>query len=203
MARLNEILVGRFNRAYQKMFGIKGGPPVATLAPEIMPGHVIFSGAEERYLQGWGLFASSINQPGVAAQFSQVQWRNPVGSNVIAVIHMLTATGLVADQPLVEVFTNAVDLGTIVALTVSRMDPRGNPQPTLICSRGSSAAQPVNPMFQRSYAGGTTVDFIPTDVDEIPLLPGDKIIISGNVLNQTIIPSMMWRERFLEEGERT
>jgi len=203
MARLNEILVGRFNRGYQKMFGIKGGPPVATLAPEVMPSHVLFSGAEERYLQGWGLFASSINQPAVAAQLSQVQWRNPPNSNVIAVVQLLCMGGQAADGPLVEIFTSSLDLGTIVALTVSRVDSRGNPQPTLICSRGSSATPPVNPMFQRFYPANATVDFIPVDGDELTILPGDKLIISGNVVNQTIIPSMEWRERFLEEGERT
>src|SRR5713226_1397388 len=129
MAIYNEILVGRYARMLQKLFSIKGGVPAKQLAGEITPAFTLFSGAEHRYLESWGLFASSIIQAAVAAQFSQVQWRNPPGSNVIAVFHMLVATGQAADQPLVQLLPSTVDLGTIVALTASRMDPRGNPQP--------------------------------------------------------------------------
>src|SRR5258708_40367383 len=85
MARFNEILAGRYNRYLQKLFVLKGGPPSAQLASEVMPTFSFFTGVENRYLAGWDRFGNSSSQAGVAAVTSGIRLRNPLGSGTIAV----------------------------------------------------------------------------------------------------------------------
>src|SRR5438034_3476406 len=85
MARFNEILVGRYNRFVQKLLSMKGDAPVPQLASEFQPIIPTFSGVENRYLEGWDRFSITLSQTAVAAQTNGLQFRNPAGSNVIAV----------------------------------------------------------------------------------------------------------------------
>src|SRR5712664_282468 len=86
MARFNEILVGRFNRALQKLFSMKGGPPAAQLASEITT-NVQFNqmGNDFRYLEGWDIFGNQIFLAASVGNTAGYRLRNPGGSNVIAV----------------------------------------------------------------------------------------------------------------------
>src|SRR6266852_6733419 len=140
MARLNEILVGRFARGLQKVFGIKGPVPVATLAPEIMPVVVIPVGVENRYLEGWFRFGQNPATTAVAAQFGGIRLRNPAGGNIIVVIEKLTISSAgVTDSPIVELSPGiTTDLTTL--LTPQRIDGRGQPRPTAILSITSNSA---------------------------------------------------------------
>jgi len=49
----------------------------------------------------------------------------------------------------------------------------------------------------------TPFDFIGTDIQEITLLPGDALQVEDTVVNQQVVVSFIWRERLLEESERT
>src|SRR5713101_1139552 len=110
MARLNEILVGRFNRLFQKVYGIKGPPPVATLAPEIMPVHPIANGVETRWLEMWQRWGFSVTITGAAANNATVQIRNPAASNIIAVVEKLTVLSASAQELDVSMQFNRPDL---------------------------------------------------------------------------------------------
>ena len=206
MARLNEILVGRFNRGLQKVFGIKGGPPVATLAPEIMPTHWVFGGNEQMYLIGWQMFGMQQSQAAVAANFSQVQVRNPPGSNVLAVFTRITVANnqAAADQPFLQLFKSSVDLATPFAQTLGqgRLDARGQQNSTLAFSK-TAAALIVGAIYQGCYPINGTFDFVIDERSEIPLLPGDALLVCSNTANQVLLSSWYWRERFLEDSERT
>ena len=206
MAIFNEILSGRYNRALQKIFAIKGSPPVRQLGGELMPVHQIFSGAENRYPENWNRFGVALNQPQTAAVVAGVRMRNPGNSNVIAVFEkiLINNSSAAADQYNVRLEAQALDLATIVTLTTARLDPRGNPQPTLIASRSSSPG-----LFGTNVKGivnlntNTPFDFIGTDIQEITLLPGDALQVEDTVVNQQVVVSFIWRERLLEESERT
>lgn len=205
MARYNEILVGRYARGIQKLFGMKGEVPVASLSGELGVAHVVMSGVENRYLEGWDLFANVVTQGAVAAQFSQVQLRNPPTSNTIAVMMKLTfLTQAGNDNALLNHLSTVSDLATIVTPTNPRLDPRGRSSTALVMSRTTLAGLTGNALVQAGVTGVTgTYDFIQTDIQEIPLLPGDALVISSNTVNQGMTSSWFWRERALEESERT
>jgi hypothetical protein len=206
MARLNEILVGRFARGLQKLFGIKGTVPVSTLAPEIMPVHTDFSGTENRYLEGWNRFGIQVQQAAVAAQTGGVRLRNPTGSNVIIVVEKLLYANLTptADTGQLLISTATADLATIVALTNARFDPRGNPQPTAVMSSTTNPGSLGPGTAKAAWQANATsnYDVIGTDIQEFPLLPGDAAQVQSVAVNLQVNVIWWWRERFLEESER-
>lgn len=206
MAVYNEILAGRFNRALQKLTSIKGSPPVRTLGSEILPVFPMFWGVENRYLESWDRFGAYVNQPAVAANFSQVRMRNPAGSNIVAVFEKITWFDANL-SPEIDILAMQVgpDLGQLatgVALTANRFDNRGRPQPTLLMSR-TAAAQPSAIQLAVTVAGPAGVyDIIVYENQEIPLLPGDCLTIGNSGTNTSLNVNFWWRERFLEDSER-
>lgn len=201
MAIYNEILVGRYARMLQKLFSMKGMAPVKQLAGEITPNISVFSGVENRYLEGWETFSILIGQAAVAAQVGVVRLRNPVANNVIAVLIRVSCfTSLVADTYDLNSVTTAADLSATT--TGRRLDARGRLASACMASSTTQAA-PVAGVIRVNTPANTSADFIWTDVQEIPLLPGDAIDIHGNTVNTFFATSFMWRERFLEDSERT
>lgn len=209
MARYNEILVGRFARGVQKLFGIKGEVPIGSLAGELVVSHNLQSGRENRYIEGWNsFFFRTAIAAGGAGNVNGIQLRNPAGSNVIAVIEKISYTcgAGVTGSLLLSGGANSTDLNTAFANTNARMDPRGNPQPTIIMSsqNNTAAIAPLNAgLWAGNLAQSQQVDIIVTDIQEVALLPGDCLRLVNNVLNASFDASWIWRERFLEEAERT
>jgi hypothetical protein len=206
MARYNEILVGRYNRFMQKLFAMKGGPVAPQLASEIAPAFPLFSGAENRYLEGWDEFGIFLTQAAVAAIFSGVKFRNPPGSNVMVVFEKIAVTpgGLTADAFTLQQGTNQTDGGTVVALTAINRDLRGRAQSGMIAS--TSGAAGLASMVGRAVVSlgvNTNYDFIIQENQEITLLPGGSIQLVNSTANQQQSSSWWWRERFLEDSERT
>jgi hypothetical protein len=204
MARLNEILVGRFARGLQKVFGMKGEVPVASLAPEVMPVHSLMSGIENRYLEGWDLYSWTAGVAAVAAQQGCFRLRNPPTSNVLAVVVKASVFGALTDGPQLQQGAVGVDFA-VAGMTNVRLDSRGRPSPTLIFSTSNAGNPPVSlPVrMQASFPANASVDYILHEDMEIPLLPGDAIQFQSNVANQNLNGCFTWRERFLEESERT
>jgi hypothetical protein len=205
MAIFNEILVGRFNRSLQKAFGIKGSPPVRQIAGEIQPGYQILTGVENRYLEGWDRFGINLPLPAVAGQFSLSRLRNPVGSNMIAVFERITVSGLLSDSnPTIQAQASGADL-VVQAIGGAGWDPRGRANPTLISSINTVGTPAVG--FFIKYAGAYPAngffDFVLTDDQEIALLPGMAIQVQQGVVNQAFDVAWLWRERYLEESERS
>src|SRR5215813_11736817 len=90
MAKFNEILVGRFNRALQKFTGIKGLVPAPTLASEIMPVFPLPFGVENRYLESWSRFTAIASTGGAVGVQPIVKFRLPANSNIVAVLERVT-----------------------------------------------------------------------------------------------------------------
>ena len=203
MAQYNEILVGRYNRALQKLLSMKGEPPAAQLAGEISPTLQFFWGVENRYLESWNRFGQANNQGAVAAQSSTIQLRNPPTSNVIIVVEKLlmlsTTSGI---QGNISQQAGAADLTTVVAFANQRLDARGGQNPAGIISRQNNAADlgSLIGTYGTSAANAST-DFFLMDDQELTILPGDTIRVNTNTVNVNFLVSWIWRERALEESE--
>lgn len=208
MARYNEILVGRYNRLIQKVLGMKGEASLFQFSTEMMAVLPMFMGVENRYLESWDRFGASFSQPGVAAVTSGIRLRNPIGSNVIAVAEKIFVHNAAAavDQPLLQVGPAAADLNTVTTMPGARMDSRGRPNPSLINSRSAavSATNLAANLLQYALNANTqNFDLITFEEQEIPMLPGDALQVISNTVNTQMSVSFFWRERFLEESERT
>jgi hypothetical protein len=200
MAVFNEILVGRFNRGLQKLFGVKGIVPVRALAPEIMPVHVIFQGVETRFLDGWSRFANSFRIPQNAAQTAGFRIRNPQNSNTIAILESImlgaTFTEFVREDQLPGTLG---DLTTNPSVT---FDTRLSNSPVCICSQ-SNVSPPTSLLVALiGVQPFTLYQLINDENQEQTLLPGFALQWSNQTVNQDLDVSLIWRERFLEESER-
>jgi hypothetical protein len=196
--------LGRFNRFVEKLFNIKGGPTVLDVDPStrlILP---IFSGVEDRYLQGWGRYAIATTTNAVAAVNSGAQLRNPLGSGMLLVIEkMILQAGSATSVTSISQAVNAVDLPS--AGTGFRIDQRNNPNSTAIFSQSTAAGTGnlANLMAVVSAPANGYADYILTVDQELTLLPGDTIRFVNNTVNELLRSSLVWRERALETSELT
>ncbi len=204
MAKYNEILVGRFNKFTSKLFGMKGLAPTSQLSGDVQMVHPFFHGRENRVLESWHTHGFTRNIAALAATLGQQRIRNPVGSNVIAIFELIQVNSPLADAPVLSQGTSNTD-GTVFALGQTAMDPRGQKTTGLILSDSSGGAigGVIQARQQASYNANGTYQFIVTSSQELPLLPGDVIEIKSGTLNQLLGVSWLWRERFLEDSERS
>jgi hypothetical protein len=209
MAKFNEILVGRFNRALQKLLSMKGGPPSAQLATEITPNIQFNSmGNDFRALEDWYRFGIIANIGPVAAAQSGVRFRNPTNSNRIAVFEKISAgngsAAAVFTQIILETQTTNVDLAGAIAINANvSWDKRKNVGSGLILSQAAPAAALSLGRAGVDSAINTTFDFILTDNAEVILSPGEAIQLRMTANNQELDTTWWWRERFFEESEAT
>jgi hypothetical protein len=206
VAGYNELLVGRYNRMLQKLLSMKGPAALTTLSGELVPSLVFSNGVENRYLESWERFATTVNVPvPLAGNQAAFMLRNPTGSNVVAVFEKIAATNNASGfgRPVLQRATGLADLGTIVSLSTNRVpDNRQRPSPTLIGSQSIVAAGTGNSMMSGGFAANNVYDFIFYENQEIPLLPNENLQLIENVLAQGITVTFVWRERLLEESER-
>jgi hypothetical protein len=211
VALLNEILVGRYNRLVQKLLSLKGPASLVQLRGEMGVELPLFHGAENRYLEAWDLFGlvRSNAAPGVGFG-STVTLRNPLGSNVIAVVTAATGQEAASAFEVITLFrpgsagAGGGDENTVLA--AQGWDGRGRPSSTLVISTNVGAAQV-------GRVGGVAIAGIigPTGLsnellrpgDEIPLTPGTLLTLSAGNSNAAFTWRLWWRERFLEDSERT
>ncbi len=218
MARFNEILVGRYNRFLQKLLSMKGPASMAQLAAEMQPVLPFFNGSENRWMEAWQRYGGFISQPAVALNQGAIRLRNPGGSNVIAVFEkiMFKMAAAQSDNFNITYGIASTDLSTIVTAFptagsgVGRLDARQAAiAPTLIASNQSTG--PTAPGLTTGFNLASIpafqnidfIDYIITDVQEFNLAPGDAIQFTNQNVNSQITVNLMWRERFLEDSERT
>src|SRR5437016_5756851 len=143
---------------------------------------------------------------GGAGTFFMVRLRNPATSNVIAVVEKIVVYNLGAATDTVTLNHGAVatDLAT-VNTGISRFDGRGNQTGALIFSSTAAAIASFGGNKENfQLLTNARVELIATDIQEIPIVPGDAIQVQGSVANLNVNgASFWWRERFIEEAERT
>lgn len=201
MAVFNEIQVGRYNRLLQKLLSMKGGPPAPSLAGEIIAEIPLFHGVENRYLEGWerfGFFGSIAAAVGVNS-FGRL--RNPPGSNVIAVLESLTGRNVTTQGltfgagPTTTVIAGEASAGSI--------EGRGRTSSAMLASISTNlVALPIR-TFRVQPAAAVSIEFILTENQEFVLVPGTALEVATFNPNEGLTFGCTWRERFLEDSERT
>lgn len=214
MSLPNEILVGRYNRLAQKFLSMKGAISMGVLDPQLTFVIGCFYGAENRYLEGWDLFGFSkaLSAPGAGNQLFATL-RNPVGSNVVAVVTraaMYNPAAVDTGRLMIANSNTASTTDQPTVNSVPNFDKRGRPSSTIVSSDNSGAAPTAlagySNLVQQSplqTTSGIGSNELMRAGDEIPLLPGSSLTLQNSTLNSSINMCFWWRERFLEESERT
>ncbi len=208
MAKFNEVLVGRFNRALQKMFSMKGGPPAAQLATEITS-NVQFNqmGMDFRYLEGWDIFGDQVNPGASAANTNGYRLRNPNNSNVVAVVEKVFVTASLATDVVLRVSTAVgqpgAELGNVRGGVVLDLRSQRVPGSTIIPSNAQPSVAFGAGFFRWTLQPNVGVELIVDDEQELLILPGTAIQFETSVVNLAWQIAARWRERFLEDSERT
>jgi hypothetical protein len=205
MAGYNELLVGRFNRAIQKLLGMKGTKSLESINPELQATFGLFYGAENRYLEGWDRFGIGRSIPGANPFQTTIQFRNPKGSNILAVFEKLSAGNQGGAGPAsLSMSTITADLTTVIVPINLSMDPRGRPNPTLIMSSAADGTGgDLNILHTAQLQANFSYEWVTFENQEVPLLPGQALRMAGGTVNTSYVFGAFWRERFLEESERT
>lgn len=214
MARYNEILIGRLNRALTKFTGIKGPAPAPQLGSEFLPVIPFFWGHEQRYIESWDTFWV-VNGPGAggAGNRSGYRLRNPTTSNAMAVVEKVFFNIPVSTttNPSITLGSATTDLGTTAqpGRALDRRSIKGTALNGSTSNVGALAAltAPTVLLWQANFvtaaSGGGGIDVITTDIQEFCLLPGDALQVDAGIDNTGLNFSIRWRERFLEDSERT
>src|SRR5437899_10514138 len=205
MALYNELYSGRFNRALQKLFGMKGGPPAPQLAGEVMPVVFFYAGVESRNLESWQRFGAMVNlgAPGVG-NFNLARLRNPAGSGMVAIIEKVFFSNNSGAALLNQVgygLGPGSDVTTLAALVNTGLDARGTPQPNVHLSTSQVAASALPQIYFASLAANSGVDMIQYENQELTILPGSVYDFWSNTANVVFSVSLWWRERALEDSE--
>lgn len=200
MALFNEILAARFNAFLQKHFSMKGSAPSPQLAGELMPVLIFLSGVESLFHQGWERFGSAGQIGAVALQNSVFRLRNPVGSNVIAVIENLIVSADIAANFSIEMTSPGVDL--VGSLPRIPIDTRGRTNSTLVATTGNNVPIGASSLMWVTLNALVSFSLITSDPQTLVLNPGRTLEIKTSTVNTFLSVSVVWRERLLEESER-
>lgn len=188
---------------------MKGPASLVTLSDELFVAFPTFNGRENRYLESWEFFMGVAVPAVVAAQTNAFQIRNPAGSNVIAVIESLKANALAAlTLQLNWSNTNTTDLGT--ASSVHSVDSRGRAVSTCIASTAAGSPTAFTTTLQTYTFNPVNASGLPGDLElitfddqEIVITPGVTLQFLDQTANTGWHMNIIFRERFLEESERT
>lgn len=216
MAIFNEILVGRFNRSMQKLLGIKGGPPVSSVAGEFQATIDIGEGTavENKFLLSWGRYAAVFSVVGLAGNVASIKFRNPAGSNILTVIEKFSFSIAQGAAP-VTAFNAAIlspdtgDLNNVgITKSFTAIDGRlqasgatGFPSTQLSGSSTTLSFQPT--LWQNYFQAGTPYDLIINPNQEITILPNFSLVFNSGNGATAMAGHLVWRERFLEDSERS
>lgn len=198
---LSDLQIGRVTRFFQKWSGIKGKGFPVSLSSEIQPSLDIFSGVENRFLDSFYRYAAFQIVAAQGAAPSVLRLRNPSGSGVIAVVEFATASEGAADLMFLNIGLTSADLGTV--LTPAKLDSRiASTTSSLVLSSGTAASLGTNINGKSNIANGA-VDFVLDGNQELVLNPGVALQISSNSNNVAINAAFGWRERALEDSEKS
>jgi hypothetical protein len=212
MAIFNEILVGRFNRALQKLTGIKGAAPTKQLSSEVTAQFQFPLGNEFRYLETWNRFAVTYQLNAGAGGNGTMRFRNPPSSGAVAVIekiNVFNAAGSGSNQINIDgpVGGNILDLTNDLTLATTRFDARGAQNTSMkvstnIASAIAALGNTIWFFILPNLANVFLFEVITKDLEEITVLPGDTLQVRMIPLNVQLNGCIWWRERALEESER-
>jgi hypothetical protein len=203
VAIFNEILSGRYNRALQKVFCIKGHPPVRQLGGEIMPVHAFYNGIENRAPEEWFRFGVGTIQGAAALPNAAVRLRNPPNSNRLVVLEKITIASIQTAIPqfILETATTTADLTTAVLQAIRwTWDKRLDGVSPMVITSQSSAPLLNIIRCVACFPAQNTYDFITEEQHEQVLSPGEAIQCRCATATD-MAASFWWRERKFEPEE--
>lgn len=202
MARYNEILVGRYNRFLTKLLSMKGAAPAPQLSGDIQVALNLFAGIENRFLESWERFGVGFAVVATAGQTDAVRFRNPSTSNMIAVFESLEVECSTNQELDISQGAAAADLPT--ASVGLAMDSRQRLQASIVPSTSVASPIALVNLFKRTVVAATVSrELINYENQELTILPGQALQVQETLVNAVLTVSAIWRERFLEESERT
>jgi len=208
LPRTNEVRVGRFNRHLQKLLSMKGAAPASTLSKEISA-HIVLedaSAADQRYLQSWETFGTAQNVAAATGFNSGGELRNPAGSNLIAVVERISFSASAAERVEFSVGAKTVSL-PVLDVTVGYDGRTRQFGAGLIASHNpvGSGLTGLGVVGFSDFNATTSppIELIFTEDQEFALLPGFAAQIRGLTVTTGIAITWKWRERYLEDSERS
>ena len=211
MAIFNEILVGRWNRALQKQFAIKGTPPVRQLGGEVMPViNITKPGAREfRFLHGETMWGVLNTIAAVAASSGFIFLRNPPNSGILIIVERIVWFPSAAGQS-VQLIRN-ITTGFAAGSAGSTLDYRQGGNPAGVIGQSTAGAVAGGGTYGQFSRNGTdSLELINREEDFIVMNPGSAALANSNNVglvlqqqNAALNVSFWWRERPLEESEAT
>lgn len=142
----------------------------------------------------------------VAAQFSQVEIRNPAGSNTMVVVESFFLNGNTTAAIDYVIGNGGTNLATVQAAGtfLRRIDQRsGFTDSVSQLSSTNSATQFPGAASVIMRRPTTANEVIVTQNQELTLLPNDFLFATSDVVNVAISVNLVWRERGLEPSELT
>lgn len=156
----------------------------------------LWSQPEWRLPRGEIPYAARINVAAVAARFSAMEWVNPAGSDILAVLGGVWTEDVSADL----VVDNGGALGVTATFRGRCLDTRKpNFGETSECTivTGDFAAGGILPVW-RTVPTAVPQPHVPL---RVVLAPGTKLWIIGNVVNTAVRGAVWWTERRILPGE--
>jgi hypothetical protein len=210
----NEILVGRWNKALNALFGIKAGAPSPSLSGDLQVSYQVDTAVDGRFLEGWSRWAASVNLTGGVGATAYLHLLNPAGSGAIAVIERIrigvqndAASQTVNVGKTVGAFLGG-DVQVVIATHDSRQAPSQGSQGSIVQAKsnitqaGSPALQFLDTFVIGANSGTFVYDLMFTEHQETIILAGDSIVAANLTQNKAFQATMWWRERVLEDSER-
>jgi hypothetical protein len=165
---------------------------------------------EFRYLEGWETFAGNFSIAAGAGAVSALRIRNPATSGVIAVFFKLSISNFNAAAQGYQFQTDRAippvgDLSTGAGAPNAGIDLRGRANPSLIFSTQNTAGSTNlgNGAGQFILPVSGNYDLMLDGNHELPFLPGSALQFLTTGTNVSLNVTFWWRERALEESERT
>lgn len=195
----NAIGQPRFNSPLIRFFGMKiGGAAAPTLAPEIAPSFDVNQQDDPAlfFLRGERLLSGYRSPAAVAAQYTRVRLRNPVGSGVLCIVDAIQA---ISGASVVYGSENSlVDETTPSKLNSldGRWSISGGTLPTCIFSDGANAATGSPNVF--GVIGANELAIRPV---RAVLPPGSGFLAFVSVVNTSMTFTIWARERLISAEE--
>jgi len=201
MALFNEILTGRYNRFLQKLLQLKGPAPAPQLASEITPAFDVEDvPVELRVLNGTNLWVWGITVPQVAAQTSALQFRNPTGSGMVAVLeHIILSSNTTQLYTIGWQGNNPADLANSGAAVRRDIRIQSGLSAMKLSSANNVAGLTLD-VGEMQVLASTPYTLFSDKHHQFPLLPSCALRILGSA-NASISLMAMWRERAIEDSE--
>lgn len=202
MALYNEILVGELGEVLNRRLAMKAGNPAPSLAPEIMPVLGLEMDRPEWHWLGrsllWGCGGL---KTAVAGNRTVAQLRNPLGTNVIAVVERVSVETN-ATSPVYMDLSNVDIAGSLTQTETPRRRDGRIPElqePACTVGMGAQVAALIPTPLHIFHAPAG--QFSPAFESPVILTPGRSLLLECTIVAIILKMTIQWRERRAVAGE--